>query len=257
MKRIQAVMNRAISRLQAPGKSMLLMGVLVLTIVFIVIAIFKPTVGFADDPVDTSYPAPAIYKIYLPIVERVPRIHLAADCVDGDGDGYVVCVGCDPTSEQLCGECDDGDPAIHPGATELCDGVDNDCDSIVDNGFIVGRESSTSTTYDCGDYLDNDGDGFIDDADPECQAAYCFHDYPLGCSPAITGTSCCLTRSFLECNVDGTGTFCPVPEVGLNEPGVEDYGTSPLSCHDEMDNDCDRLVDADDVDGCPASPVCR
>jgi hypothetical protein len=254
MKRIQAVMNRAISRLQAPGKSMLLMGVLVLTIVFIVIAIFKPTVGFADDPVDTSYPAPAIYKIYLPIVERVPRIHLAADCVDGDGDGYVVCVGCDPTSEQLCGECDDGDPAIHPGATELCDGVDNDCDSIVDNGFIVGRESSTSTTYDCGDYLDNDGDGFIDDADPECQAAYCFHDYPLGCSPAITGTSCCLTRSFLECNVDGSGTFCPVPEVGLNEPGVEDYGTSPLSCHDEMDNDCDRLVDADDVDGCPASP---
>jgi len=39
---------------------------------------------------------------------------------DVDGDGY-------SSSE----DCDDGDPAVHPGAPEVpCDGVDNNCDSV-------------------------------------------------------------------------------------------------------------------------------
>jgi hypothetical protein len=38
--------------------------------------------------------------------------------VDGDADGF----GRDV-------DCDDGNPDIHPGATEVCDGVDNDCDA--------------------------------------------------------------------------------------------------------------------------------
>ena len=40
--------------------------------------------------------------------------------VDADGDGFGV--------DQ---DCDDGDPEIHPGATDLpCDGVDSDCDGV-------------------------------------------------------------------------------------------------------------------------------
>ena len=50
-------------------------------------------------------------------------------CVDPDGDGYGP--GCD-----LGDDCRGADPASHAGATEVCDGVDNDCDGVVDNGGV-------------------------------------------------------------------------------------------------------------------------
>jgi hypothetical protein len=55
--------------------------------------------------------------------------------VDCDGDGF--------TPAQ--GDCDDADPARHPGATEICDCIDNDCDGIVDRPDCTG--------------FDHDGDG--------------------------------------------------------------------------------------------------
>ncbi len=49
---------------------------------------------------------------------------VAADCVekDLDGDGFSVATG----------DCDDLDASVNPGAIELCDGRDNDCDGQVD-----------------------------------------------------------------------------------------------------------------------------
>ncbi len=47
---------------------------------------------------------------------------------DKDNDGYSWCgVGSQP-------DCDDTDPAIHPGAKEMCDGKDDDCNGQVDDG---------------------------------------------------------------------------------------------------------------------------
>lgn len=59
--------------------------------------------------------------------------------LDGDGDGSVE-----------GDDCDDADPAVHPGAEERCNNLDDDCDGIVD------EEAVDAATW----YADGDGDGF-------------------------------------------------------------------------------------------------
>ena len=74
---------------------------------------------------------------------------------DGDTDGYgniaISVTSCSVVAGYVTNDedCDDGDPSIHPGSTELCDGVDQDCDGTADDGLAF-------TLY----YLDSDADGF-------------------------------------------------------------------------------------------------
>jgi len=73
--------------------------------------------------------------------------------VDSDGDGYgtgAATTSCTALAgyATLSGDCDDADSTANPGATEVCDGVDNDCNGTVDDGLL--------SDY----YLDSDGDGY-------------------------------------------------------------------------------------------------
>jgi Leucine-rich repeat (LRR) protein len=73
---------------------------------------------------------------------------------DGDKDGYgfvrpVYACAAPPGYIAQGGDCKDNNAAIYPGATEHCDGVDEDCDGVIDNGFIQKRF-----------YKDKDGDGW-------------------------------------------------------------------------------------------------
>ena len=124
--------------------------------------------------------------------------------VDGDRDGYG-----DPTqTEEACdegdglasqgGDCDDADPSSYPGADELCDGVDNDCDSPTDEGV--------TTTY----YTDADADGYGD--------------------PSLDVEGCELADG-----LSATGDDCDDSNPDINPAADE-------TC-DTVDNDCDGSID--------------
>lgn len=60
---------------------------------------------------------------------------------DADGDGHRQPLpGFVPGSANACGDdCDDQAPSALPGGVESCDGVDNDCNGVTDDGYVFSR----------------------------------------------------------------------------------------------------------------------
>jgi hypothetical protein len=81
----------------------------------------------------------------------LPAIYYADNDLDGYGAGseLLFCSFPGVGYSIFNTDCDDDDEQVFPGAVELCDGKDNDCNGFVDDGL-------TLTDY----FVDADGDGF-------------------------------------------------------------------------------------------------
>lgn len=87
-------------------------------------------------------------------------------CRDADGDGSSThddrvrrCgppIGYIPCRPEQPADCDDGDERVHPGAQEVCDGLDNDCDGLWEGHgapatALFNRPILNDSTLDCVD----------------------------------------------------------------------------------------------------------
>ena len=138
---------------------------------------------------------------------------------DGDGDGWADAEDCQPF-----------DPLSFPGAPELCDGLDNDCDGSVG-----------------GDEVDDDGDGYDEcaDGDSDDTSAAVFPTAPEGCDGI--DTDCDGAVPDVETDGDDDGETGCEGDCDDLDPTV--FGGAAESC-DAIDSDCDgSLVDEfDDLD---------
>ncbi len=189
---------------------------------------------------------------------------------DRDGDGFPVDI-----------DCNDKEPEIHPGALEICDHLDNDCDGEVDEGL--------TRTY-CVD-ADGDGVGDPDSAQESCTAPEGYSSICSDCddsNPArFPGNDEVCDKLDNDCDgevdedltvtwyqdgdQDGYGTGDVTAETCLDlSPG---FVTLPGDCDDGdatvnpaaseqcdgVDNDCDGATDEDfdqDGDGALSSDLC-
>ncbi|TXG35065.1 T9SS type B sorting domain-containing protein [Seonamhaeicola maritimus] len=123
---------------------------------------------------------------------------------DTDGDGYgdvnVTTQACSAPTGYVSDntDCDDTQAAAYPGNTEICDGIDNNCDGQVDEGVL--------STF----YADTDGDGYGDSS--------------------VTAQACTAPDGYVADNTD-----CDDTEAASNPGNAE-------VC-DGIDNDCDGEID--------------
>lgn len=221
-----------------------------------------PSAEICDDPVDQDCNG---------IIEDCPPV---AD-MDGDGDGYYSDgpdAGTDCAASVMPGvcDCDDTSAVVNPGAAETCgDGVDNNCDEMID-------PVSSCPVVDPND-RDDDGDGMTEN-EGDCNDAdisiypgatdTCGDDIDQDCSGAdlVCPPSCPAYKQktyYLDADHDDFGTVnisqiaCTTPSgyVLLNSdcddsdflknPGVDEV------CADNIDNDCDGRID----EGCAGDPT--
>ena len=190
---------------------------------------------------------------------------------DADGDGY----GDAGSTTSACSapegyvadntDCNDGDASVNPGATEVCNGVDDNCDGNIDEGV--------ETTF----YADADGDGYGDAGSSvsACSAPEGYVGDNTDCNDADAAvnlgmTEVCngvddncdgnidegvTTTSYNDADLDGFGdagmsnTGCTIPEgyildnTDCNDASASIYPGAIEVCGNGIDDDCDGAID--------------
>jgi hypothetical protein len=166
---------------------------------------------------------------------------------DGDGDGFFtpLNVGCLVTYTSL--DCDDATPSTYPGAAELCDAVDSNCNGSLVDTFL---NSDGDPEPDCVD-PDDDNDGDPDVTDCADANSTIYTGAPELCDAIDSDCDGSLVDQFADADTDGTPDCI---DLDNDNDGVNDafdcaptdplvYPNAPEAC-DSIDSDCDGdLVD--------------
>ena len=205
---------------------------------------------------------------------------------DIDGDGYGIEAGSQVACEQPegfateVGDCDDNEPNANPGATESCDGIDNDCDGTVDVNATDGADYYADTdgdgfgdpsallnaceqpdgyvtdSTDCNDMhadanpselevcdgVDNDCDGQVDDDDSNVIAASGTDWYPDLDGDGQGDSSATPTESCAAPIDSATGYIYVDNDDDCNDMDLSVYAGAVETCNN-VDDDCDGMVD--------------
>ena len=145
----------------------------------------------------------------------IPLLTLAIGCGEGGcqgGEGQTIDTGAhtsgpvdlDNDGANADEDCDDTDPEINPQATELCDGVDNDCDGSIDED-----DAADASTW----YIDGDGDGYGNEAAWQIACDAPEGQVSLGgdCDDEVEGTNPGATEHCgdgIDNDCDGTANDC-------------------------------------------------
>jgi hypothetical protein len=157
---------------------------------------------------------------------------IADEGCDQDNDGYCHApvlkwgAGLSCLSPEV--DCDDDDPTIHPGAVELCDGINQNCNLKLDEG------------------CDKDSDGYCINAPPE-SVAHCYLGIPLPNSSKCDAVEKSCPKGFHDCD-DTNYTIHPgAPEV---------CNSFDDNCDAQIDEDFDNDQDGYCAEGAAVTPSC-